>query len=199
MKQRTRNPLSAFSQLADGVAEDWRNAKSTPPVIAQKALRQHTSKKKSKPDPRGFRWQMRVWLDENKPDHFDLVKWIEDLKCKRMFAPIFRNALLLYQELMAGEVAMLYQLFPNTQPPPPIITPEKLKEMEQEIKNLRIQVDILIKQQSPNAVDMGIKMSSVGQGAPVHTPRQTFAPKPSMAAPPPAVEVDTSTAFLDAF
>lgn len=214
--------LFEFTRLATDVAY---NANGAMPIKDVGVTPKRRKKKKAKPDPRGFRWQVRVWLDANKPDQLDLGKWIHELKLKRTFAPILRNALSLYRELMEGQVDMLYQLFPDVKPAPPIITPEKIKEMEKEIGNLRIQVDILIKQQSPNAVDYTVKMAgqglhkvappiaadddelvirkdeSSGERAAQNFLKSAFAlqGKPSPVSKAPVVEADTSSSFLDMF
>lgn len=149
--------LLVFRQIAESVTDDRHNANG----IAQKALRQ------PKPDPRGFRWQVRFWLDGDKLDQLDLGKWIHSLKCSQKFAPTVRNALTLYRELMAGETTMLYQMFPDIKPKPaPLPMPSPvIEEMQKKIDSLQDQVDllkgILIKQSGPGAVDMSVKMSHV--------------------------------------
>lgn len=98
---------------------------------------------------------------------------------------------------------MLYHLFPDLKPTPPPVPPEKIKEMEQEINKLRIEVDILqqviVGLKLPTEIDNAVKMAD-GVGDTVRTPRQTFAQRqPVVDVIAPVVEVDTSSAFLDAF
>lgn len=123
-----------------------------------------------------------------------------------------RAPLELYQSLIEGETSMLYHLFPDIapKPMPPPAPPKEVDELKQRITILESEVDllrgILIKQQSPGAVDTAVKMTSAdgvtmvdmpGQGAPVRTPRPPIAKLPI--APPVVVEVDTSSSFLDMF
>lgn len=163
--------------------------------------------KKSKSDPRGYRWQLKFWLDSAKEEQLALGRWIHELKLTKQFAPTVRKALALYRELMAGKYNMLYEEFPETKPAPPV-SPERIREMEEELKKLRKEHDILegqvaileqviISTRLPAALE-AVKMADrAGEGAPVRTPRALSAPPPVIAAA--AVEVDTSSAFLDAF
>lgn len=217
--------LLEFSRLASDVAH---SASGAMPTKTTGVTPKRKTKKKTKRDPRGFRWQVRVWLDAAKPEQLDLGKWIHELKLKRTFAPILRNALSLYRELMIGEVDMLYQLFPDIKPPPPV-PPQEIDKMKKKIESLEDQVEllkgILIKQSGPGAVDMGVKMA--GQGVkPIASPvaddddalvirkdessgeraaqnflKSAFALQgtPPPKAAPIVQEVDTSEAFLNAF
>lgn len=194
MRQRTKNDLQEFSQLAEAVAY---NANGAMPAKSVGVTPKRKKSKAPKPDPRGFRWQVRAWLDANKPDQLDLGRWIHDLKCKRTFAPILRNALSLYRELMEGQTAMLYELFPKLNPPTPKPDAEN-EELKKRVAVLEGQVKILeqviVGLKLPTEIDNAVKMA-----APVHTPRaQVYKPSP-VTAPQPVVEVDTSSAFLDAF
>lgn len=179
--------LAVFREIAANVAY---NVNDITPV----SLRQETKR-------RAKRRQYRFWLEEDKPIQCELAWWFEELKRARKFAPIIRDALLLYREFMKGEVAMLYELFPKLNPPPPPVHPDKIKEMQKKIDELQDRVnsltDIVIKQNAPGAVDMTIKMA--GQGAPVRTPRPSIAPKPAYVEPPAQSEADTSEAFLNGF
>lgn len=107
--------------------------------------------KAQKADPRGFRWQVRVWLDANKPDQLSLGKWIHEQKRMRKFAPILRNALALYRELMEGKTDLLYELFPHLKPTPPPADDELRKR-------LALLEQVVISQRSPGNQDNGIKM-----------------------------------------
>lgn len=161
--------LVVFREIAQGVAH---SANGVTPKKMDGVTPNRKKKKKSKPDPRGYRWQLKFWLDSNKVDQLDLGRWIHELKLTKQFAPTVRKALALYRDLMAGEFTMLYQLFPDTKPVSPPISPEKIKEMEQEITSLRKDVDmltgIIIKIKISETVDPSVKMSSgAGNVAPI--------------------------------
>lgn len=156
--------LLEFSRLAADVAH------SANGVMPKKVggITPTRKKKKSKRDPRGVRRQIQFWLDQDNPKHFFLYDWILELKAIHQFAPVVRTALAIYQELLAGETTMLYELFPKFKPaplPPPMPSPE-IEKMQKKIESLEDQVEllkgILIKQSGPGAVDMGVKMA--GQG-----------------------------------
>ena len=196
------NRTAAKDGLEDirAIAEPvWHSTNGVMPTKTAGVTPKRKSKREVKPDTRGFRWQVRTWLDANKPDQLDLGRWIHELKCQRTFAPILRNALILYRELMIGEVDMLYQLFPDIKPPPPV-PPAKIEDMQKKIDSLQDQVDllkgILIKQSGPGAVDMGVKMADDTPA--IRTPRVLSKP-PIVVAAPVVREVDTSEAFLNAF
>ena len=156
---------------------------------------------------RAPRRQYRFWLEGDKPIQCDLAWWIEELKDCRRFAPVIRDALLLYREFMRGEVAMLYELFPKLNPPPPPVQPKEVDELKQRITILENEVDllrgILINQKLPTAIDTAVKMSSgngvnMASGAGERTPRVLSKP-PIVVDAPVVREVDTSEAFLNAF
>lgn len=110
--------------------------------------------KEQKADPRGFRWQVRVWLDANKPDQLSLGKWIHEQKRARKFAPILRNALALYRELMDGNTVLLYELFPDLKPQPTPPAPDN-DDLKRRVEFLE---QLVLSQRSPGASNGNVKM-----------------------------------------
>ncbi len=177
-----------------------------------------------------YRLKFSFWLNILNNDEKLVSEQIEILKNDRSFASVCRDGIMLvselrqgsstllvklfdwlraplelYQSLIDGDTTMLFAQFPNIVPTPlpPPVSPEKIKEMDEELNRLRIEVNILrevlINQKLPNAIDTAVKMASVGEGAPVRTPRTAIAPKPAYVEPSPVVEADTSEAFLNGF
>lgn len=140
-----------------------------------------------------YRLRFSFWLNILDPDEEVVADQIELLKNERAFSKVCRDGIMLmsdlrkgssdllvklfdwlrpplelYHELLAGETTMLYHMFPDiaSNPPPPPVSPEKIKDMQKKIDELQDRVnsltDMVIKQQSPGAVDMSVKMA--GQG-----------------------------------
>lgn len=71
-----------------------------------------------------FKKRFEFWLDYDKPEQLAIAEKIEAMKERRQFAPNVRNGLLLVEDLRAGNVEVLLQLFPDIReklsvPPPP--------------------------------------------------------------------------------
>jgi hypothetical protein len=68
--------------------------------------------KKSKAKPQRFRLRFPFWLDLNKQDEADLADKIEHLKNERSFTKTIRDGIRLICDLRAGQVDVLFELFP---------------------------------------------------------------------------------------
>lgn len=187
---KKKGNLIEFSRLAEDVS------RVTSQMLSQSAKRRTVTR-----DRRRVRFSF--WLEMDKVEHIVLGNWIDDLKRSRQFAPIIRTALSLFRELKLGDTAMLYELFPDIKPTPPVPSmpsPEN-EELKKRISILEGQVEILnqviVGLKLPTAIDNAVKMSS---GAGERTPRQTFTPRPPVVdAPLVMTEADTSSSFLDMF
>jgi hypothetical protein len=109
-------------------------------------------KRKPKRDPRGYRWQLKFWLDSDKPDQLSLGKWLHEQKRARKFAPLVRNALALYRELLDGKTDLLYELFPHLKPAAPPPVDEEMR------KRLALLERVVLTQNSTGAPSNTIKM-----------------------------------------
>lgn len=131
-----------LSKILDIPAPSKHNANGVTPT---------RKKRTPKPDPRGYRWQLKFWLDSDKPDQLSLGKWLHEQKRARKFAPILRNALALYRELSEGKTDLLYELFPHLKPTPPPADDELRKR-------LALLEQVVISQRSPGNQDTGVRM-----------------------------------------
>lgn len=70
------------------------------------------AKKKMKKTQKRFRLRFPFWLDLNKPDEAELADAIAILKEKRSFSKTIREGIRLICDLKAGQVTVLFELFP---------------------------------------------------------------------------------------
>ena len=61
---------------------------------------------------RRFRLRYVFWLDMNKSDEATIAEQIETLKSERSFASTIRDGIRLISDLRAGQVDVLFELFP---------------------------------------------------------------------------------------
>ena len=59
-----------------------------------------------------FRLMYRFWLDVNKADEYELAETIDLLKQKRSFVETIRDGIRLITDLRAGQLDVLFELFP---------------------------------------------------------------------------------------
>ena len=60
----------------------------------------------------GYRTQVKFWLNLDKDVEYEVAQIVENLKAGKQFAPTIRNAIRLINDLRAGRVAVLQELFP---------------------------------------------------------------------------------------
>lgn len=59
-----------------------------------------------------YRVMYKFWLDQFRPDEFELMMFIEQLKRERGFAKAIRDGLRLVMSLRRGDTSVLYELYP---------------------------------------------------------------------------------------
>jgi hypothetical protein len=69
-------------------------------------------KKAKKPLPR-YQLQQKFWLNALNDGEKDLANWCDGLREKRRFTPVVRKGLTLMRALEAGDIKVLFELFPN--------------------------------------------------------------------------------------